>query len=147
MYYEVDAEKEAESDLDIFEIEIDAMQAAMGMEIEQAEAILRTELGNKVSEMKSKELKRDLYIFAKQQPQLFLELANDENIEIRNKGIKAVEANIIKLAEDNRSFIWVSNNRKLFDIPFDENPYSALAQWFKTDDGVEVYKSVEKQLK
>ena len=123
------------------------MQAAMNMEIEQAEAILRTELGNKVSEMKSKELKRDLYIFAKQQPQLFLELANDENIEIRNKGIKAVEANIIKLAEDNRSFIWVSNNRKLFDIPFDENPYSALAQWFKTDDGVEIYKSVEKQLK
>ena len=114
---------------------------------DRAEAILRTELGNKVSEMKSKELKRDLYIFAKQQPQLFLELANDENIEIRNKGIKAVEANIIKLAEDNRSFIWVSNNRKLFDIPFDENPYSALAQWFKTDDGVEIYKSVEKQLK
>ena len=147
IYYEVDAEKEAESDLDIFEIEIDAMQAAMNMEIEQAEAILRTELGNKVSEMKSKELKRDLYIFAKQQPQLFLELANDENIEIRNKGIKAVEANIIKLSEDNRSFVWVSNNRKLFDIPFDENPYSALAQWFKTDDGVEIYKSVEKQLK
>jgi hypothetical protein len=41
----------------------------------------------------------------------------------------------------------VSNNRKLLDVPFDENPYSALAQWFKTDDGVEVYKSVEKQLK
>ena len=31
-------------------------------------------------------------------------------------------------------------------IPFDENPYTALAAWFKTDDGVEVYKSVEKQL-
>ena len=147
LYYEVDSEKEAEDDLGIFEIEMDALKAAMNMEIEHAEAVLRTELGNKVSEMKSKELKRDLYIFAKQNPKLFLELANDENIEIRNKGIRAVEANIIRLSDDNRSFTWVSNDRKLFEVPFDENPYSALAQWFKTDDGIQVYKSVEKQLK
>ena len=126
---------------------MDALKAAMNMEIEHAEAVLRTELGNKVSEMNSKELKRDLYIFAKQNPKLFLELANDENIEIRNKGIRAVEANIIRLSDDNRSFTWVSNDRKLFEVPFDENPYSALAQWFKTDDGIQVYKSVEKQLK
>jgi hypothetical protein len=32
-------------------------------------------------------------------------------------------------------------------IPFDENPYSAMAAFFKTDDGVEVYKSIEKKLK
>ena len=33
------------------------------------------------------------------------------------------------------------------NVPFDENPYSALAAWFKTDEGVEVYKSIEKKLK
>ena len=33
------------------------------------------------------------------------------------------------------------------EVPFDENPYSALASWFKTDDGVDVFKTVEKQLK
>ena len=104
LYFEVDNEKQAESELDMFEIEMDALQAAMSMEVEQAEAVLRTELGNKVSEMKSKELKRDLYIFAKQNPQLFLELANDDNLEVRNKGIKAVEANIITLSEDQRTF-------------------------------------------
>ena len=147
LYYEVDNEKQAESELDVFEMEMDALQAAMDMEVEQAEAVLRTELGNKVSEMKSKELKRDLYIFAKQNPQLFLELANDDNLEVRNKGIKAVEANIITLSEDQRTFKWTSTGRKLIEVPFDENPYSALAAWFKTDDGIDVYKSVEKQLK
>jgi hypothetical protein len=147
LYFEVDNEKQAESELDMFEIEMDALQAAMSMEVEQAEAVLRTELGNKVSEMKSKELKRDLYIFAKQNPQLFLELANDDNLEVRNKGIKAVEANIITLSEDQRTFKWTSTGRKLIEVPFDENPYSALAAWFKTDDGIDVYKSVEKQLK
>jgi len=42
--------------------------------------------------------------------------------------------------------MWGSNNRKLMVVPFDENPYSALAAWFKTDEGVEVYKSIEKRL-
>ena len=42
--------------------------------------------------------------------------------------------------------MWASNNRKLMTVPFDENPYSAMAAFFKTDEGVEIYKSVEKKL-
>jgi hypothetical protein len=78
---------------------------------------------------------------------LFLDLANDENINIRNIGIKAVEEGIIKLSNDQRTFTWASNNRKLITVPFDENPYSALASYFKTDEGIEVYQTVEKRLK
>jgi hypothetical protein len=32
-------------------------------------------------------------------------------------------------------------------IPFDENPYSAMAAFFKTDEGVEIFQSIEKKLK
>ena len=76
-----------------------------------------------------------------------LELANDENINVRNTGIKAVENNIINLSSDQRTFTWASNDRKLITVPFDENPYSALAAWFKTDEGIEVYQTIEKKLK
>ena len=31
-------------------------------------------------------------------------------------------------------------------IPFDENPYSAMASWFQTDEGLEVFKSIQKKL-
>ena len=117
------------------------------MDIDDAEAILRVEQGSSVSEMSSKELKRDLLLFARQNASLFLELANDENVGLRNFGIKAVEAKILDLSQDQRTFSWASNNRKLMNVPFDENPYSALAAWFKTDEGVEVYKSVQKKLK
>jgi hypothetical protein len=117
------------------------------MDVDKAEAILRVEKGSKVSQLSSKELKRDLLIFAKQNPSLFLDLTEDENIELRNFGIKAVEVGILKLSQDQRTFTWGSNNRKLLNIPFDENPYSALAAWFKTDEGVEVYKNIEKKLK
>ena len=74
-------------------------------------------------------------------------MANDENINIRNIGIKAVENGIISLSSDQRTFKWASNDRKLITVPFDENPYSALAAYFKTDEGIEVYQTVEKKLK
>ncbi len=146
-FYEYNPVKEAEDDLDAIEYEIEALTTAQGIDIDQAEAILRTELGDKVSRMTSKELKRDLLLFARSNPELFLELANDENINIRNIGIKAVENGIISLSSDQRTFKWKSNDRKLITVPFDENPYSALAAYFKTDEGIEVYQTVEKKLK
>ena len=96
--------------------------------------------------MSSKELKRDALLFAKKNPVLFLELVDDENVELRNIGIKAVEAGIIRLSQDQRTFTWGSNERKLMTVPFDEHPYSALAAWFKTDEGMEIFKSIEKRL-
>tara|TARA_B100001939_G_scaffold20081_1_gene16508 strand:+ start:1777 stop:2535 length:759 start_codon:yes stop_codon:yes gene_type:complete len=137
----------AEDDLDVLELEIEALNTARTLDVDHAEAILRSEIGNEVSRMTSKELKRDLLLFARNNPNLFLELANDENINVRNMGIKAVENNIIKLSSDQRTFTWGSTDRKLITVPFDENPYSALAAWFKTDEGIEVYQTVEKKLK
>ena len=146
-YTEHNPEKIATQDINILEYRLDAMNMAKSLEVDRAEAILRTELGNSVSKMTSQELKRDLLLFAQNNPVLFMELASDENINIRNVGIKAVEMGIIQLSDDQRTFKWASNGRKLITVPFDENPYSALAAYFKTDDGIEVYQTVEKKLK
>ena len=88
--------KEASDDLSILDLQIDAMNAARHMDIDQAEAILRVELGSKVDSMSSKELKRDLLLFSRNNPALFINLANDENVMLRNFAIRASEAGIIK---------------------------------------------------
>jgi hypothetical protein len=147
LFEEFDAVAEAEDQYDTLEIEIAAMNTAYNMEIDQAEAILRVEQGSDVNKLTSKELRRDLLLFAKRQPKLFLDLSEDENIELRNFGIKSVEAGIILLDPTQRTFKWASNGKKLMTIPFEEHPYSALAAWFKTDEGLEVYKSIQKKLK
>jgi len=147
VYYEFQAKEKAIDEIGILEMEIDAMNLAQSLDIDLAEAIMRTEIGSDVSKMSSKEIKRDLLIFAKTNPSLFLELANDDNVHLRNIGIRAVEAGIITLSTDQRTFTWTSNNRKLMNVPFDEHPYSALAAWFKTDEGMEVFSSIEKRLK
>ncbi len=146
IYAEFSAKEEAVDQLEILDLQIDALNAARNIDIDQAEAILRVELGSKVNTMSSKELKRDLLLFARSNPQLFISLANDDNVQLRNVAIRAVEAGIINLSSDQRTFTWASNGRKLMNVPFDENPYSAFAAFLKTDEGVEIYKSIDKKL-
>jgi len=146
LYAERDDVAVAIDEMNDLQLELDAMNAAANMDIDQAEAIMRAEIGSEVSRMSSKELKRDLLLFARNNPELFLELMNDDNIHLRNVGIKATEASIISLSSDNRTFTWGNTGRKLMTVPFDEHPYSALAAWFKTDEGMEVLNSIEKRL-
>jgi hypothetical protein len=147
IYQELDPAAEAKDDLADLELEIEALTLARGLDIDHAEAVLRVEQGSSVSNMTSQEIKRDLLLFAKDNPSLFIELVNDDNVQLRNFGIKASEAGIISLSQDQRTFTWGGTNKKLMTVPFDENPYSAIAAWFKTDEGTEVYKSIEKKLK
>ena len=146
LYEEYKPAEVAADEIDILEMEVEALVVARDIDIDMAEAIMRVEIGSKVSELSSKELKRDLLLYAKRNPVLFLELVNDDNVELRNFGIKATELGIIKLSQDQRTFSWGTNNRKLMNVPFDEHPYTALAHWFKTDEGMEIYSNIEKQL-
>ena len=146
IYTEYKPAQEAANQIEILELEADAIVIARDMEIEMAEAIMRVEKGSEVSKMSSKELKRDLLVFARNNPALFLELATDDNVQLRNFGIKATELGIIKLSQDQRNFLWGSNNRPVMTVPFDEHPYTALAHWFKTDEGMEIYANIEKRL-
>ena len=147
LFYEHNPVAIAEDDLDFLEMEVEALSTARDLDMDMAEAILRVELGSEVSRMSSKELKRDLLVFARRNPKLFLDLVNDENVQLRNFGIKAVESSIIKISPDQRHFTWGSTGKKIMTVPFDEHPYSALAQWFKTDEGMEIYSNIEKRLK
>tara|TARA_R100001594_G_scaffold93466_1_gene127753 strand:+ start:132 stop:950 length:819 start_codon:yes stop_codon:yes gene_type:complete len=147
LFHEHNPVQEATDDLVSIEMEIEALNVARDIDIDLAEAVLRVEQGTSVNELTSKELKRDVILYAKNNPKLFLELVNDENVQLRNFGIKAVEAGYLKLSSDNRVFMWKDTQRKVMTVPFDEHPYSALASWFKTDEGLEVYKNLEKRLK
>ena len=146
MFYEEKPIAKAAHQIEYLEMEVDALNAAMNLDIDMAEAVMRVEVGSKVSKMSSKELKRDLLLYARRNPELFLELVNDDNVVLRNFGIKATEAGILRLSSDQRNFIWGSNGRKVMIVPFDEHPYTALAHWFKTDEGMEIYSNIEKRL-
>ena len=147
IYTEYQPAKQASNEVDWIEFELQALNMAKGLSIEEAEAILRVEVGSKVTELSSSELKRDVLIFAKKNPNLFMQLATDENTQLRSFGANAVEKGILNLSQDQRTFTYGKNGRKVMTVPFDEHPYSALSAFFKTDEGMEIYKAIEKRLK
>jgi len=146
LWEELDYVQEAVDDIDQIELELEALKLVQELEIEHLEAILRTEIGSEVTKMSSKEIKRDCYLFAKNEPKLFIEIANDEDIKLRNLANRSVEAGIVKLTDDNTVFKWSSNSKKIMTVPFDEHPYAAFARFLKTDGGVDVMKAIEKKL-
>jgi len=145
IWEEVDVRKKAADEIDTLEYELQALNLVQQLEIDHLEAIMRTELGSSVGSLSSKELKRDAYKFARQSPSLFIELSQDEDIKLRNLANRAVEQGIIMLTDDNTVFKF-ANGKKIMTIPFDQHPYGALAQYFKTDDGVDLMKSLTKKL-
>ena len=145
IWEEVDQEVIAKDEVDMIEFELEALNLVRTLDIEHLEAIMRTELGSTVSSLSSKELKRDAYNFAKEDPKLFIELSNDDDIKLRNLANRAVEVGILQLTDDNTVFKF-ANGKKVLTVPFDQHPYAALAQYFKTDEGVDLMKSITKKL-
>jgi len=146
IYKEYKPAQQASNEVDWIEFELQALNLAKTLSVEEAEAILRVEMGATVTELSSSEIKRDVLIFAKKNPNLFLQLATDENTQLRSFGAKAVEQGILTLSQDQRTFTYGSNGRKIMTVPFDEHPYFALSAFFRTDEGMEVYKAIEKRL-
>lgn len=146
-YIEFDANKDAGEDLVEINIVLDAMNMAKDMEIEDLEAIARSAMKSQVNEMKSNEIRRDMIIWAQQNPEEFISLANDEDIKLRNLAIRATEMGVISLDDNSRTFNWNDKKKtKLLTVPFGENPYTALAQFFKTDEGLDVMHGISAKL-
>ena len=146
LWKELDEVAVAADALADIEVELEAMTLVHNLDVEELEAIMRAEIGSSVTKLSSKELKRDAYLLAKNNPSLFLELASDEDLKLRNLANRSVESGLIKLTDDNTVFKWAANSKKIITVPFDQHPYAALAQFFKTDEGVAVMKSVTKKL-
>ena len=145
-WHEHDESVIAEDEVDTIEFELKALNLVNDLDIDHLEAILRTEMGSGVTNLSSKELKRDAFRFAKHNPKLFIEISEDEDIKLRNLANRSVEAGILKLTDDNTVFKFAANGKKVMTVPFDQHPYAALAQYFKTDEGVDLMKSITKKL-
>jgi len=84
-----------------------------------------------------------MLIWAKQNPAEMFNLLDDENIKLRNVAVRAVEMNILHIKDDQRTVVWANDKRqKVIVAPYGENVYSALASFFKTDEGLDVMQKI-----
>lgn len=147
VFIEFDGSKIAEDEVKNIDLELDAMIMVREMEIEDLEAVARVALRTNVSDMSSKEIRRDMLNYARKKPQEFMTIANDENIKLRNLAVRAVEGGILYIQDDNVTVCWNDKKKeKVLVAPFGENVYSSLAKFFKTNEGLDVMQAIVNKL-
>lgn len=142
IFEEFDPEQAAQTEYEDLLESVDAQAEARDMDITDLEAIARVVYRGRVDNMTSSEIKRDMMMYAKNNPSKFLELANDTDIKLRNLAVRAVDNGILSLRDDGRTVIWTDTNEVLISIPFGENVYSAISAYFKTDEGMDDMQSI-----
>lgn len=141
----IDTEKEASDVVENLNMEVDALIECRNLGIEQVENIVRVAFGEDPSTVTSAELRRDLLIFAKNNPKDFLQILNDPNLALQSS-VSRFFSNKLLTFRRNKKEVWFntpSNKKKMLTIPLGEDAYHACEQYFMTDEGVEALKSLE----
>lgn len=146
-FKEFDPDKAAREQLDNELKGYEAVGLALELPIEDLEAIGRVIFHSAVDRLSSGELKRDVVLFAKNNPDRFKEIANNSNIRMQNLAQKAIDLGLIKIKEDNSTVAWVTNGKEIVKLPFSNEPVQTLASWLKTDKGLELVEALATRLK
>jgi hypothetical protein len=147
-FVEVDHKKDAAAEVEVLTAEVDALVEAKSLSIEQMENIARVVFNTDVSKLSSSELKRDILIFAKRNPQGFLNLINDPNVKLQSQVQLFFDNKLLSYRNKRKDvyFNMEGNKKRMTSIPFGVDPQEFLADWFKSEDGIDQLKYLESQM-
>ena len=148
-FVEVNEEKDAEQIVEQLNLEVDALIEAKSLSIDQLEAVARVLLGKDTSKVSTAELKRDILIFAKQEPKTFMSLVNDPMLKLQSTVKLFFDKNLIGFRNKQKEvwFTTPTNKTKMLTVPFGEDPVFIVSSYLQSDDGIESLKMLEKLLK
>lgn len=148
VFEEANEEQDAEEVVERLNAEVDALVAARQLELEQIEAVSRVLFGNKSSMTSTAELKRDLLIYAKQDPMGFLDILEDDSLQLRSTVQSFFDAGLLTFRKD-KTEIWFntkSNKKRMLAVPYGEDAINSATSYLQSDDGIEVLKMLEASL-
>ena len=138
LFEEIDHEVNAQEDIEFMDLADDASQIARNLDIDQAEKLARVLLGSNVNKMTSAEIKRDVRIFANNNPEEFLDA-------LENLISKAIDQKIIQFRNKNKDVYWTlsENKKRLTTIPSGVPHLTGLISFLKSNDGLEALDVIE----
>lgn len=148
VFKEVDKAKDAESEVESLNMQVEALMEARQLSIEQLETLTRVMFNRDPSTKSTAELKRDILVFAKNQPKDFLKILNDPELSYQAK-VKLFFENKFLVLKNSGKEIWFNtptNKKKMMSVPFNEEPHDAAAHYLKSDEGLDALKMLEKLL-
>ena len=146
IFEELVPEQDAEMEIEDFEARAEAYKAVDGLSIDEIEAIMLHQNGHGVFTTSSKELRRDLWILADEQPETLLAAIDNPKVENDYIAVKAQVEEIISISGDRRSVSWKGTKKKICTAGVDETAIGALSNFFTTDDGIAVKDKIKERL-
>ena len=144
VFEELDSERDAAEELVQLENEADAFIQARQLTVEEADVIGKIIFGKKAGEMSTKELRRDLIVYAKKSPAAFLSALNDPEKNKRAAIQEFFDTRLIQFRDKNQyvHYNLKDNKKRMMTLPPNVNdPMTIITKWFTDDDeGVEAYK-------
>ena len=147
-FEEVNNEEDAARVVDALTLEVDALSEAKNLNIEQLETIGRVLMATDVSKMTTAELKRDILIYAKQDPSGFLRMVSDPEIKLQSKVQMFFDEKLLAFRNNKKDvyFNLPANKKRMMTIPFGEDPMYVVISYLQSDEGLEILEYLEKQL-
>ena len=98
--------------------------------------------------MSTAELKRDVLVFARNNPMEFMEVLEDPTLQVQDDVVLFFQNGLLALRNKGKDiyFNTKTNKKKMLSVPFGEEPEYMVANYFMSDDGIEVYKVLKKSL-
>jgi hypothetical protein len=147
-FVEVNTEKDAQKEMDVLNSRVDSLIEARQLDIEQVEALARVLFNTDVSRTTSAELRRDILIFAEQEPAQFLNAVKDPALKL-NSLVQEFFSYKVLIFKNNKKDVYFNtpkNKKRMLNLPFGENPYYVISSYLQTDEGVDILKFLEKNL-
>jgi hypothetical protein len=148
VFAEVNHEKDAQSEVQFLNEEVDALIEARSLTIDQLENVSRVLFGKDPAVVSTAELKRDVLIYAKQDPRGFLNLINDPMLKLESNVRKYFDGKVLAFRNGNKE-VWFntpSSKKKMINIPFGSDPYVEVTLYLQTDEGIDALKLLDKSL-
>jgi len=148
VFEEFIAERDAEKEIEEMNYEVDALIAAREMSIDKCEEILRELIGNRVENMTSKEVRRDILVFARNNPYDLLTMAGDPDVQMKNNIAQFFDMNIIQFRNKNKDvyFNLPKNKKRMLTVPEGEDGMDAVKLFFETEEGEPIYNKLCREL-
>ena len=142
----VDLETSAGKDLQSLETEFHVMETLMSMDAQKMVGYARAMEVNVNRSMY--EIKHDMMIMAKNDPELFMEQISNPKLERKQVIMDADENNILTIDTANRRVSWgIGSKQMITVVPVGLNPYDHFVDYTFETEGKEVFNKIKKLLK
>lgn len=143
----VDNERDAETELEVMNYEVDALIAAKQLGLNDLERIGRVILGRDVTKMSTAELKRDVLVYARNNPKEFLDTLNDPMTNMSATVALMFDKGLLGYRSGKDVHFNLPNNKKrMLTVPYGEDRDYIVASYLQSDEGLETFKLLEPML-